>query len=617
MQRFLAIAILCGCASSSLAADHPNFVWLTSEDNAVEYMKLYNAHGAETPHIERLARDGLLFEHAFSNAPVCSVARTSLISGCYAPRIFTEFHRKMVPVPLPDGLQMFPAYLRHVGYFTSNNNKKDYNAIEGDDVWSESSNRATWRHRKPGQPFFYMRNFTTTHESSLHFSAESMEKEATETDPEDVFVAPYHPDTPVFRYTNARYRDRIRQMDAQVGRVVAELEKDGLLDDTFIFYFGDNGGVLPRSKGYAYDGGLHVPLIMRIPENWKHLVPWQAATRVEGFVSFVDFGPTLLNLAGVKIPPQVDGRPFLGAGVSASEVESRDEAFGYADRFDEKYDLVRTLRKGRFEYVRSYQPFNFDALQNNYRYKMLAYRQWRELYRAGQLNSVQSQFFRRRPPELLFDLEADPYEVANLAENPHYAAVLADLRQRLTVRETGMPDLSFYPECYLIEAARSNPVRFGQRHEREIGKLIEIADLSLVDFAAARSPLASALGSDDPWQRYWGLIVCSCFGQAAREFVPQARALAQDDSNLLVRTRAAEFLGLIGQGDPRPVIMGALAASESPAETLLILNSVVLLRDGGPSYEFMVTAESLNPRVREANEVQRRLEYLNSSHATE
>lgn len=125
------------------------------------------------------------------------------------------------------------------------------------------------------------------------------------------------------------------------------------------------------------------------------------------------------------------------------------------------------------------------------------------------------------------------------------------------------------------------------------------------------------MGSDDPWQRYWGLIVCSCFGQAAREFVPQARALAQDDSNLLVRTRAAEFLGLIGQGDPRPVIMGALAASESPAETLLILNSVVLLRDGGPSYEFMVTAESLNPRVREANEVQRRLEYLNSSHATE
>ncbi|MCA9067192.1 MAG: sulfatase-like hydrolase/transferase, partial [Planctomycetaceae bacterium] len=176
-------------------------------------------------------------------------------------------------------------------------------------------------------------------------------------------MAPYHPDTATFRYTYARYLDRIMDMDRQIGAVVDELTKDGLLEETFIFYFGDHGGVLPRGKGYAYESGLHVPLVVRIPDKWKQLVDATPGSRVNGFVSFIDFGPTVLNLAGVAVPEQMDGRPFLGQGVVGSEVEKRDEVFGYADRFDEKYDLVRTLRKGRFEYVRSFQPFNFDGLQ--------------------------------------------------------------------------------------------------------------------------------------------------------------------------------------------------------------------------------------------------------------
>ncbi|MBI2479539.1 MAG: sulfatase-like hydrolase/transferase, partial [Planctomycetia bacterium] len=180
-------------------------------------------------------------------------------------------------------------------------------------------------------------------------------------------------------YTYARYHDRIQAVDQEIGEVVDQLAADGLLEDTFVFYFGDHGGVLPRGKGYAYESGLHVPLVVRVPANWKHLVDAEAGTSVSGFVSFIDFGPTLLNLAGIDVPVAVDGRPFLGKGVSLDEVNRRDEAFGYADRFDEKYDLVRTLRKGKYEYVRSYQPFNFDGLQNNYRYKMLAYAEWREL----------------------------------------------------------------------------------------------------------------------------------------------------------------------------------------------------------------------------------------------
>ncbi len=598
------------------ASERPNFLWLLSEDNSKHYMKLFDEHGAETPQIEALAGHGLIFTNAFSNSPVCSVARTTLITGCYAPRIGTQFHRKAVLVPLPEGLRMFPAYLRDSGYYTTNKQKKDYNAVEGKEVWDESSAKASWRNRKAGQPFFHMQSFGTTHESSLHFPEANIKNKPTETDPASVFIAPYHPDTPTVRYTYARYHDRIRQMDGQIGNVVGQLEADGLLEDTFVFYFGDHGGVLPGSKGYIYERGIHVPLVVRVPEKWKHLVDAKYGSRIHGFVSFKDFGPTLLHLAGVNVPRAMDGLPFLGKGISMAEVNSRDETFGYADRFDEKYDLVRTLRKGKFKYMRSYQPFNFDGLRNNYRYKMCAYREWLDLYRAGKLNAVQRQFFERRDPEALYDLDADPHETKNLAGDPAHSAVIKDLRERLTALVKNLPDLSLYPESYLVDHAFENPVAFGQKHKDEISRLVDIADLSLVPFSRAESGMAAALDSKNPWERYWGLIACSSHGKSAQTFVEKAKSLAASDPENLIRVRAAEFLGLTGAADPRPAILDVLSKSTCGVEAALILNTVVLLRDGMPGYEFEIQKGDIaseNPKSgRNRTEyVARRLEYLN------
>jgi len=588
----------------------PNIVWLVSEDNSVHYLKLFSEHGAETPHIAALAEHGLTFNHAFSNAPVCSVARTTLATGCYGPRIGTQFHRRSVEVPMPIGLQMFPEYLNQTGYYTANNNKTDYNATAGKNVWNDSSKKATWRNRKADQPFFYMQSFPVCHESSLHFTAKQMISEKTVHNPDNVFVAPYHPDTPLFRYTYARYLDRIQQMDEQVGAVVEELTKDGLLEDTFIFYFGDHGGVLPRGKGYAYESGLHVPLVVRVPEKWQHLTDRGLGSGVSGFVNFVDFGPTVLNLAGVTVPAQVDGKPFLGPGVKREEVDARDEAFGYADRFDEKYDFVRTLRKGRFKYIRNFQPFNFDGLQNNYRYHMLAYQEWRTLYESGHLNAIQSQFFEARAAEQLFDIESDPHETKNLATDPKFADTLLNLRERLTNRLKNMPDLSLYPESVLAEEAFQNPVKFGQEHKTQIANLVDVANLSLQPFNEARHAIQSTLASDDAMTRYWGLIVCSSQGAAAREFVPAAKNLAADDSNRLVRVRAAEFLGLIGAADPQAVIIDAIHKSNSAIEVGLMLNTVALLRDGKPGYKFAIDKATISPAMRNNDTVQRRLEYL-------
>jgi arylsulfatase A-like enzyme len=591
--------ILTACAlfatlgvSSVRVADRPNIVWLVSEDNSAAWLRLYEPHGAPTPHIEALARDGIVFEHAFSNAPVCSVARSTLISGSYAPRLFAQFHRRAVPVPMPEGLRMFPAYLREAGYFTSNNSKEDYNLAKPDGVWDESSGTASYRHRQPGQPFFHVQNFSATHEGQLFFSAEEMAAAPTTTDPASVRVPAYLPDTPIFRYSIARYLDLQMKMDAQVGAFIDQLARDGVLDDTIVFYYGDNGGVLPRSKGYAYNSGLQIPLVVRVPPKWRHLVTGQPGSREAAFVSFDDFGPTVLNLAGVPVPAGMDGKAFLGPKVDAASLRGRDEAFGYADRFDEKYDLVRTLRKGQFVYVRSYQPFNVDALFNEYRYHQLAYLELARLYREGGLTAVQKQFFEPRAAEALYDLSTDPDEVRNLARDPAYAGITSELRRRLTGWVKSLPDLSFYPESKLAGEAARNPTAYGSAHRDDIARLVDVADLALLPFAQASSGLTRALGSTNPWERYWALIVCSSFGRTAAPFIDRARDLAAHDSEPLVRVRAAEFLGIVHGGDPVPVLQEALATSTSAVESLLILNTVTLLRDYH-GYQFSLTARSL------------------------
>ncbi len=622
MSRSLAflfpiIIFLAACCRIGAAAEKPNFVWLISEDNSQHYLKLFDEHGAPTPNIAALARDGVVFERAFSNAPVCSVARTTLITGCYAPRIGTQFHRRLKPAPMPEGLSMFPAYLRAGGYYTTNNQKKDYNAIEGDGVWDESSKKALWRKRpNKDQPFFHMQSFTASHESSLHFSAEQMKRGGLTTSPREITLPPYFPDTPTFRYTMARYHDRIGEIDRQIGQVVAQLKEDGLLESTFIFYFGDHGGVLPRSKGYLYESGLHVPLVVRVPEKFKHLVTLKRGSRTKGFVSFIDFGPTLLHLAGIDVPEQVDGQPFLGPDISPDYLAKRDTTYGYADRFDEKYDLVRSVRQGRFKYIRNYQPHFPDGLQNNYRYQMLAYAQWRNLYGKGELNETQRQFFLPKSPEALYDLQSDPYEVSNLAGDPQHHKTLQEMRGLLQQWVKSMPDLSFYPESFLIEHAMANPVAFGQEHKGDIASLVDIADLSLLPYDQAKPRLAKALASSAPWPRYWAFTTCTSFALKGQgeDFAADARKLLKDD-NLMVRLRAAEFLGTRGDFDPQPVLSEILNTTDSPVEALITLNTVVYFTDCAPK-RYPFDLKRLKMKVK-AGEVQRRIDYLRGRSAVE
>lgn len=612
--RTLSIALLClAVGSRGSAAERPNVVWVLSEDNSIHYLRHYGAPHGAMPHVEQMAAEGVTFDRAFSCAPVCSVARTTLMSGMLAPRIGFQYHRRSKPAHLPPGAELFPAYLREAGYYTTNNRKKDYNVVEGK-VWDASSNKAHWRNRPQAEaPFFHMQSTAVSHESSLHFPASDMKRaDALSVSPSDVELAPIYPDTPTFRYTHARYFDRVMMADKTVGKLLDQLREDGLLEDTFVFYFGDHGGVLPGSKGYIYERGLHVPLVVRVPENWRDKAPFEPGERSPGFVSFIDFGPTVLNLCRVELPDTLDGRPFLGPGISKRGVNARDTAFGYADRFDEKYDFCRSLRRGRFKYIRNYQAFYPDGLQNNYRYRQLAFAQWRELFRKGRLNDIQAAFFLPRPVEMLFDVEADPYETKNLADDTSHQPKLLELRAALQKEVRQIHDLSFLPESEMVREAIADGAAYGQRNADRIQRLADTADLSLLEFETAQAPLAEALRDKDPLVRYWALIACSCFGERARPLVDLAASRLRDD-HPLVRVRAAEFLGQLGVAKDQVVaaIREVLATSEDPVEALITLNTVVYLEDGPQSFDFQLKAKDI--RTAKDSQVQRRVDYLTRS----
>lgn len=591
----------------AFAAERPNIVWILSEDSSKHYLELFDPGGAPTPNLEKLAREGVIFERAFSNAPVCSVARTTLLTSCLAPRIGTHHHRKLKTVPMPPGVEMFPVYLRRAGYHTTNNSKKDYNARESREVWDASSKRASWRDRPDAKtPFFHMRTFTQSHESSLHFQKI---EERWKTGKE-VQVADYHPDTPTFRATYRAYHERIGTIDQKVGQLVEELERDGLLENTIIFYFGDHGGVLPGSKGYLREGGLHVPLIVRIPEKFRDRSPLPRGSRSQAFVSFIDFGPTVLRLAGVEAPSGIDGKAFLGSGVSREDLQSRDWTFGHADRFDEKYDLSRSIRVGDFKYVRNFEPHLPHGLQNNYRYRMLAYREWRQLFREGKLDRARSSFFRSKPAESLHDLSRDPHEVNNLAGAPEHQERLVQLRQRLHAKMAEISDLGVYPESYLVDEVLDDPTGFGQRKSGDIARILRVSRLALEPVEKALEPLRRAASHEDPWTRHRALIVATGFGKKASSLVPVGKKLLEDPE-LLVRLRACEFLGVVGELDPLPFLTGLLNSTESPVEALIILNTVVFFVDHGPEPR-PFDVSKIRFRFGSDALVDRRLEYLRS-----
>lgn len=601
----------------------PNIIWIMSEDNSQDYLEHFDAAGAATPAIKSMAAHGVTFDRAFSNAPVCSVARTTLITGCYAPRIGAQYHRAMQKVSLPEGIELFPVYLRDLGYYTTNNSKTDYNVQAKEEPWDESGKQASWKNR-PGDetPFFHVQTHTQSHESSLHFDQLAL-GEPTASSPTEVRVPPYLPDTKLTRFTVAYYRDRISKIDQLVEKTLAELDEAGQLENTFVFYFGDHGGVLPRSKGYVFESGLHVPLVVRVPEKYKTMVDRDLGSRTRGFVSFIDFAPTVLTLANVEIPAGLDGKAFLGSGVSANDVDVRDTTFSDADRMDEKYDLVRAVRVGDWKYIRYFEAQYPNSLHNEYRYKMLAYQEWRERSHDPKMPPEQLAFFQSRPVEALFDLSEDPDEINNLATDSEHGGKLTQMRRLLSEHLKATHDLSFVPEAIFLRDGSKNPVQYGVEHASEIATYIDTVNIALQPWERAATQLIASMNSGDPWVRYWAFDAASSMTAADST----TRTAAMDDATMIMRAqratldpqplvaaRAAEFLAVIGAADPREVLIRSVKRSRSEAEVLQILNIAAYVHDNGRG-EFPIDSDAFEfPfRVGSNGEIARRIRHFNKT----
>lgn len=574
----------------------PNIVWFLTEDVAKQYYQLYNndGSGALTPNLNRLAQEGLVFSNAYSNAPVCSAARSTLITGCYASRTGMSFHRPFERVPLPDSLRMFPSYLREAGYHTSNALKTDYNAPYGSEVWDIRQGRiGDWRKRpNKAVPFFHMYSTTITHESRLHFNDSVFETQKTDYDPSKVKLSPLHPDTKLFRYTYATFYDRISDSDKQLGEMIAMLEEDGELDNTFIFYFGDNGGALPGTKGYTLETGLCVPLVVYVPKKFRDIVDFPVGSRIDGFVGFADLGPTVLKLAGVELPKKVDGKPFLGKGVNAKEVNARNQVFCYGDRYDELYAPNRVLRVGRFKYIRNYLPHHPRSLHNNYRYKTMAFEQWRDMSKAGALNPVQNRFFEPQGCEELYDLATDPWETTNLANNPQYEKELKLLRSRLNDFLLSINDLVFLPESDWLNKWKSDPTKFAKANHSLLKKYADAANLSLLPFKKAKPSLLQALRSPDDLVRYWALIAALSFGKEANELEDAITPMLNDFRGIN-QCYAALFLQRLNKLNAEETMYMAMSNAKNEGEVLSILGEMVYLTSINPKVQFHIDKDKL------------------------
>jgi N-sulfoglucosamine sulfohydrolase len=436
-------------AASSSAADRPNILWISLEDISAD-LGCYGDTYAVTPNIDSLAKEGCRFTRAFTHAGVCAPSRSGIITGMHPTTIGTHYMRcKGVP---PPHVKCFTEYLRAAGYYCTNDSKTDYNFDVPLTAWDDNRSGAHWRNRPTKEtPFFAVINLTTTHESQIRLPEAQLQQRRDSLAPHELHdpakapLPPYYPDTPVVRRDMANYYDNLTWTDRRVGQILKDLEKDGLAESTIVFCWGDHGRGLPRHKRWIYDSGIRVPLIVRWPGKVE-----PGSVR-DDLVCFLDLAPTMLSLAGSERPNHFQGQVFLG-DERASE---REYVYAARDRMDETLDIIRAVRDKRFKYIRNYRPDLPYAQPITYMDEMPTIKEWRRLAAEDKLEGPQKIFFRpTKPVEELYDTDADPHEIHNLAGDLKYAGELSRLRaaHEKWREETG--DLGLIPEAELMERVR-------------------------------------------------------------------------------------------------------------------------------------------------------------------
>lgn len=550
------------------AGKQPNILWITCEDSSA-HLGCYGETEVRSPNLDKFATEGMRFENAFGTAGVCAPNRSCIITGMYQMSLGSSHMRSKIKPP--DHVRCFPEYLRRAGYYCTNHTKTDYQFEAPEDLWDDGAGSAHWRNRAEGQPFFSIFNIGVTHEGGIAKSYNERKKnpELAIHRADDMKVPPYYPDTPEIREMWAGYFDTIFKMDKQVGEILAELEADGLAEDTIVFFYSDHGVGLPRGKRSVYDSGMKVPMIVRWPGRIE------PGSETDELVSFVDLAATVLSLAGVDVPDHMQGQPFIGAG----KAKPRKYVYAAYDRIDERYDIVRATRDKRFKYIRNYEPYRPYALRVQYREVKPFMKELRRLDEAGELTGPETLWMRKtKPLEELYDLESDPHEIDNLAESADYRKTLKRMRKAHVDFMLESRDVGLIVETELWDWLQ-NP-----RDDKEFARLREV---KLLGEGGAESAPALIEALDDPCIsiRYWAAAGLGQIGVETDETRAALRKAFADQEEI-VRVGAAQALFLLGRPlDALPTLIEAMSSDHG--YTLLYASQLIdeLGEAGKPALE--------------------------------
>jgi uncharacterized sulfatase len=543
----------------SAAADRPNILWLTWEDIG-PHLHCCGDGYSTTPAMDLLAQRGCIYDNAWASAPVCAPARTAIISGVYPNSTGGEHMRSMTRMPA--GWKMFPGYMRDAGYYCTNNGKEDYNLEKPEGTWDVSVETALsiasstgaqngpfaaanghWRNRRPGQPFFAVFNDLTTHESQIF---QSVRNQHFVHDPGKAWIPGFEPDTPEARRDWAQYHDQLTLEDTHFKTLLDQLDQDRLTDSTIIVATSDHGCGMPRYKRMPYDSGLHVPMIVVFPEQYRHLAPkdYQPGGHSSRLLGTVDLAPTMLSLIGVKPPDFHQGRAFAGH----YEAAPRNYIYGGRGRMDERPDLIRSTRDRRYIYIRNYNPHKIYGQHVTYAWNLRSTQVWEQLYKDSKLQPPYTRFWETKPPEELYDLQEDHAETQNLAGSAAHKAILDRFRAAHRKHENEIKDVSLLPEGEMHARARqSSPYEMGHDPKQyDFGRVLAAADLASSLEAGQTAELEANMRDGDSAIRYWGVMGVLMRGA---DEVAKAREVVETclgDASPYVKIAAAEALGRYG-----------------------------------------------------------------------
>ena len=547
---FLACTAACGIYSLEASAannkkkERPNILWVTFEDTSSYEFGCYGNKDVHTPNADSLAAQGIQFMNAWSVAPQSSPARSSLITGCYAPTYGMDVHPVSYDTPADI---FFPQRLREAGYYCTNNSKTHYNSTNNNKAcWDECTKTASYNSPKRGkdQPFFAVFNTVTSHMGRVRtFHTDGRRDYTKEGIYTELLTLPsYVPDLPEVRSDYAGHLEAVQDVDTWLGFFLKDLKDKGLDDNTIIFFFSDHGGCVPRGKGYLYESGLKVPLIAYFPEKWKHLANGKSG-KDNSLVNFTDLGPTVLSLAGVKPTKNMQGKAIFGEYASKEE---RKVQFAFAANQLHHFMPVRAVTDGHIKYMRSYIPYRQFALRNYYQWGMPSNKAWDKLVLGNHnTNPDWALTFDAHPAEMLFDLDKDPGELHDLSSSPEYAEVLAKMRNELSNHIRSTHDLGFFLPTSRTGHVLYDVVRKEKYPMEELYKLVEAAGIGDI----ASLPLfEKAIASSHRDMRFWGAVGYAELAHKKQiSQCPQALADLLKDEDPYVASEAAYAAAYLGK----------------------------------------------------------------------